>query len=307
LSVDADNQITLNLTNSLPVQAAFLSWGLPLDSTFGGDAFIVTRDDQQVPYIGALVKRGDPSLVEYNFFLSGESKFYKINLSDFYDMSQPGRYSIQFVAAAHDFASDMDVQNLPRTRQTFVPSEVIISNTIIIQTQVPMHKVERVGAYDCTTAQLNTIKSAYSAELGMAKSALAEALKKQTTDYTTWFGTFSEGRWQKVYNDYNRINSNTIIAYKCDAGEPNVYAYVYPTDKAHNIYFCGAFWSSGRIGGYDTQAGTILHELSHFDDIAGTDDIIYGTTGCKNLAKSNPNSAVLNADSHEYFAEYLFP
>ena len=47
----------------------------------------------------------------------------------------------------------------------------------------------------------------------------------------------------------------------------------------------------------------MIHELSHFDVLGNTDDIVYGKTGAKNLAISNPASAVKNADNHEYFSE----
>lgn len=43
--------------------------------------------------------------------------------------------------------------------------------------------------------------------------------------------------------------------------------------------------------------------MSHFDVVAGTDDVVYGQTGSKNLAISDPDAAIRNADSHEYFAE----
>jgi peptidyl-Lys metalloendopeptidase len=43
--------------------------------------------------------------------------------------------------------------------------------------------------------------------------------------------------------------------------------------------------------------------MSHFDIVAGTDDVVYGKTGAMNLASSDPNLAITNADSHEYFAE----
>ena len=35
----------------------------------------------------------------------------------------------------------------------------------------------------------------------------------------------------------------------------------------------------------------------------GTDDVVYGQDGAKDLAKSDPDQAITNADSHEYFAE----
>lgn len=51
------------------------------------------------------------------------------------------------------------------------------------------------------------------------------------------------------------------------------------------------------------QSGTLIHESSHFTSNGGTDDHTYGQSSCKSLAISDPNSAIDNADSHEYFAE----
>ncbi|KAG8812283.1 hypothetical protein FRC17_002104 [Serendipita sp. 399] len=47
----------------------------------------------------------------------------------------------------------------------------------------------------------------------------------------------------------------------------------------------------------------IIHESSHFTANGGTQDYAYGQTNAKALAKSNPSKAIMNADSHEYFAE----
>jgi len=54
---------------------------------------------------------------------------------------------------------------------------------------------------------------------------------------------------------------------------------------------------------YISSRQTLLHEMSHFDIVAGTDDHVYGQSGAASLAISDPNAAVQNADSHEYFAE----
>jgi peptidyl-Lys metalloendopeptidase len=55
--------------------------------------------------------------------------------------------------------------------------------------------------------------------------------------------------------------------------------------------------------GTDSKAGTLIHEMSHFNVVASTDDYVYGQTGAMNLALTNPDQAVDNADNHEYFAE----
>jgi len=43
--------------------------------------------------------------------------------------------------------------------------------------------------------------------------------------------------------------------------------------------------------------------MSHFDVVANTDDVVYGQSGAKSLAISNPTDALRNADNHEYFSE----
>ncbi len=55
--------------------------------------------------------------------------------------------------------------------------------------------------------------------------------------------------------------------------------------------------------GRDSKAGTLIHEISHFNVVAGTGDIVYGASGAHNLAVTSPNQAIRNADNHEYFAE----
>jgi peptidyl-Lys metalloendopeptidase len=76
---------------------------------------------------------------------------------------------------------------------------------------------------------------------------------------------------------------------------------VYPT-QPYRIYVCNAFWNAPNTG-TDSKAGTLVHEMSHFNVVAATDDHAYGQTAAKNLAISSPTKALDNADSHEYFAE----
>ena len=87
----------------------------------------------------------------------------------------------------------------------------------------------------------------------------------------------------------------------CKCKKPSVYAYVYPT-QPYKIYLCGAFWKA-PLTGTDSQGGTLIHEMTHFDVVAGTDDWAYGQSAAKALAISDPAKALNNADSHEYFAE----
>ena len=65
---------------------------------------------------------------------------------------------------------------------------------------------------------------------------------------------------------------------------------------------CGAFWRAPLLG-TDSRAGTIVHELSHFDVVAGTDDFASNQAGIRSLAINQPDNAVRAANAFEYFAE----
>jgi peptidyl-Lys metalloendopeptidase len=110
-------------------------------------------------------------------------------------------------------------------------------------------------------------------------------------------------RYNTVKGNFSAISdamSNKDITVDCKCKQ-NYYAYVYPNDP-YKIYVCRAFWNA-PLNGTDSKAGTLVHEMSHFNVVAGTDDVVYGQTGARNLALSNPDDAIRNADSHEYFAE----
>ena len=126
---------------------------------------------------------------------------------------------------------------------------------------------------------------------------------KQDARYTTWFGTFASSRYTTVTSHFNAISSamtNAGITFDCKSTQ-KVYAYVYP-NQPYTIYLGAVYWTAPALG-TDSQAGTLIHEMSHFDVVAGTDDVVYGQAGAKSLAISDPAKAITNADSHEYFAE----
>ena len=103
-----------------------------------------------------------------------------------------------------------------------------------------------------------------------------------------------------LFGDQALDKTGDQVKINCGCNQ-SYYAYVYPT-KPYEIFVCRAFWSAPNTG-TDSRAGTLIHEMSHFNVVAGTDDVVYGQTGARSLAISDPNAALNNADSHEYFAE----
>lgn len=70
------------------------------------------------------------------------------------------------------------------------------------------------------------------------------------------------------------------------------------------IGICPHFFELADIG-FDTKAGVLIHEASHFSDdkAEGMMDIKYGPGESSALAKNNPSGAKRNADNYKYFIE----
>jgi peptidyl-Lys metalloendopeptidase len=121
--------------------------------------------------------------------------------------------------------------------------------------------------------------------------------------YTGWFGPLDEARAATVSRHFEAIRdafATRPITVDCACTQP-WYAYVYP-NQPYTIHVCKAFWTA-PVTGTDSRGGTLVHEMSHFTAVGGTDDWAYGQTAAGALAGSHPDRAIDNADSHEYFGE----
>jgi peptidyl-Lys metalloendopeptidase len=255
----------------------------------------------------------------------GQTVTHLAELSDVYDFAQTGEYSIQFKvesltlfdpAAAHR-------QNMRDAKVERLKSNVLAMWVQGRQTNWAIgDPAERKGSAKappappppsvgnvsfsggCTTDQAATIVTA----VNTAKSISNDGngyLQSNTKGprYTTWFGSYDPARYSTVKTHFTAISSamaTALITVDCKCKQ-SYYAYVY-ANQPYKIYVCRAFWSA-PMNGTDSKAGTLVHEMSHFNVVAGTDDVVYGQTGAKNLATSDPAKAITNADSHEYFSE----
>jgi RHS repeat-associated protein len=126
-------------------------------------------------------------------------------------------------------------------------------------------------------------------------------------DYRKWFGTPTQMRRDGVRDAYMAIKEELDKNFDWWWGETYwqrddtspAFAYVYKGGYVE-IFFGQAFWTALATG-TDSQAGTVIHELSH--ELWDTDDYVYGTTNAKLLARTRPDLALDNADNYEYFAE----
>jgi peptidyl-Lys metalloendopeptidase len=301
-----DVLVTVTLSNRTKQPAHILKWLTPAD---GVDAslFTVTRDGQPVAYTGAQVKRPAATDSDYLVLEPGASVSNVVDLGNVYDFTGTGRYEISYDVSAYDL---FDKKGTPAKGK-----DALASDTITVKaagragkgkpTPPPPPPGPGQTAFSaCTTAQQSALNAARTqAKAYAANAATYLGHGTQGARYTTWFGTVTSTRYNTVTSHFNAISSamqNAGIVFDCSSKQ-NVYAYVYP-NQPYTIYLGRVYWTAPAAG-TDSQAGTLIHEMSHFDNVAGTDDVVYGQAGAKSLAISNPDAAITNADSHEYFAE----
>jgi peptidyl-Lys metalloendopeptidase len=159
---------------------------------------------------------------------------------------------------------------------------------------------------NCTSSQKSSLTSAVTAatNYATASNSYLAGSPSGTPRFVKWFGAYSSSHWSTAHTHFTNEQSaftTKALVMDCSCTDSGTYAYVYPT-QPYKFYLCGAFWSAPMTG-TDSKGGTLVHEMSHFNVVASTDDWAYGQTNAAALAKSNPTKALDNADSHEYFAE----
>jgi len=298
-----DATVVLQLSNDSPYGVALLRWNLPLDDRFESDSFRVLYQGEPVMYIGRRVKYAAPAISDYVFFQPSETKEFTVRLENAYDFSKQGDYDVVFTSDVVDHETDSAYHSLPHTRGVFTPLEDVISNSLKISTTKELNqKIERPFRA-CTSSETTQINNGYNAQRNMINRGWNRINNEGQGDrFNEWMGANNAARYETCRNCLGWVNTNTVFDFECD-DMANVYAYVYPTDTTHTVYFCDAFWTAPNESGYDTKAGTIIHEISHFNDVCATNDWVYGTNGARQLAITNPARAVANADNYEYFNE----
>ncbi len=309
-SFGAADEVVVRLTLSNPSDATIgvLRWMTPADG-IAGPLFTITRDGVAVPYLGKLVKRAAPTAADYVEVAAGASVAWDVTLSEAYDFAVSGDYAVTFdVTASQLYGNAADGA---------VATPRLVSGTITIAVAgrprpgaaLPRSARAFVG---CSSGDQVAVTNARNAAIDYATYA-SDYLDAAIVDghYTLWFGAYDGGRYATVANHFGNIQSllaGNGASFDCSGTDcsDTWYAFVSPSDPTFTIHLCDVFWQIPTAG-IDSRAGTLIHESSHFTTIAGTSDYAYGQSDAQLLALGNPSQAIMNADSHEYFAETSTP
>src|SRR5688572_21973620 len=313
--------VEVTVTNTSRKAVRVPNWALPSDF-IESKLFQVSRNGEPVQYEGPMIKRGLPTASDFTVLRAGETRRTVVDLSSAYDMSRSGQYTIGLSSSLqHASLSSGQMlkrgNGLPMTLQS-APLQLWVDGVDLLDrnaTRAVSQKgkpgtggtvVNGVSYVGCSTTQINGAGTAVAEARNYSENAKGYLASGTVGPrYTTWFGAYTSQRYGTASQHFVAIDSamdqsGGQIKINCGCNQ-NYYAYVYPT-RPYEIFVCRAFWSAPTTG-TDSKAGTLIHEMSHFNAVAGTDDHVYGQAGAKSLAISNPTAALDNADSHEYFAE----
>jgi peptidyl-Lys metalloendopeptidase len=294
--------VTVSYTNVTDSDIRLLKWGTGLDGRIGPNILDLKFEGRSLAYTGILVKRLPPTESDFVILSSNKTLSAELSLDLSYAISRQGQYLI-----------------VPKDRRSQTTQLKSRANTFRLSADRPVSRLKLPAAFtECTATQQNELTVALGAAESIsrvARDAIRDAapnLRATAPRHKEWFGAYDLGRWNRTQTNFNNIynaTANKTVGFDCSCDDPVIddpdgtFAYVSANDH-YNMNICGAFWRAPLLGA-DSRAGTIVHELSHFNVVAATGDIQYGQNAVRSLAISNPGNAIQNADSHEYFAENM--
>jgi peptidyl-Lys metalloendopeptidase len=285
-----------NLSKDL---AFVLAYNTPLEKVILDDLFEVSIKGQRVDYLGVIARRAEPTFEDYVPIKPSQSISRTVDLAPLYDFSVQGEYTVQLNTLLYYFSNHSDEKVIELISN---PVSMFSANwTAPVIPQLGDPASTYIG---CSATQESQTRTAENTGHNWVNSATRYMQANSCTGtYVTWFGTVTSTRWQRVTSGFVATRTafaNSRFRMNCGGSscQSNVYAYVFPSDSAQNIYLCALFFSTTAVD----RAETIVHEASHFNSVMGTNDYAYGRSACQNLARNTPDNAVRNADNVCYFA-----
>ena len=98
-----------------------LKWHTPLEGIISR-VFKVSRDGEELEYLGMMVRRGNPVADDYVEIAPGNAASASFDLAEVYDLDPPGVYHLEFASKILDVATDRS--DVPRPLDRHEPIEI---------------------------------------------------------------------------------------------------------------------------------------------------------------------------------------
>ena len=320
-----DVEMTLIYTNTGPNDASLYNWHIN-NKELLYPLFKITRDGEDVKYVGPLFKRSSATDADITILKSGEVLRTIVQVSTTYDMSKAGTYAIQFAMQTSSMlrtsTRNLETKNTPSkgSAESIIQSAIATfyaeahPNPIIEKSAQINQQGKAAITYqymNCNQRQQTLIANSMPPAIGYAAASIQYMTNMNiavTPRYNAWFGRYALTNVIVVRKKFANINTalstqSFTFDCACSAAGNSTFAYVYK-NLPYYINLCPMFWGAPTTG-TDSKGGTLLHEVSHFTIVADTTDTegTYGQDACQKLALISPFQADNNADNFEYFAE----
>ncbi|KAF6759242.1 hypothetical protein DFP72DRAFT_886098 [Ephemerocybe angulata] len=308
-------RITATITNIGDEDLKLLNDPTSPLSTLPGDIFTVVNSAGTAAQFKGIVAKYIPDVAAkigaFTVLKPHESASVHHDLSDAYDLTATGAgtYTITprdvfYALNEQDQVSTWRAYGASTSIQISVDGRLVKSRTPPSASSKSLKK--RIIHNHCTDIQEWDLGLAGDQANKYTASAMVylDSLSTPTERWNAWFGSWTFDRQATVRYQMAFLANNNFESYlyDCTCQDKGVYAYVYPQDPG-TIYICGAFWGAHKTG-TDSRAGTIIHEATHFAAYGDeASDWALGQGACLDLAKNDPDKAIHNADSYEYFME----
>ena len=304
---------SFEFTNNANEDLYLLKRNTPLEG-LNSQFVSVSLDGRPLEYQGIYIHRLPPTKGEFVLLKAGESISATVQITDAFSIDTDGLYTVQYSRPLQYLSvNEMSAMSIDQPRESFVRESVHIHLEDASLLSKPKKEADAEIDYTvhleaCGSASFKNGDKNNSATLDAHKKLCAGCDKAKSgvgnnAVYRTWFGTYTSGRATKVKDIYQKIKdgiTNKVCTYYNDgpACKSNYYAYTYK--GATTVYLCAVYYGDptdcSKTG--ESKEGTLLHEWAHA--YGYIDDVTYGRDNCKNLAKTNPDDAVRNADTYLY-------
>jgi peptidyl-Lys metalloendopeptidase len=312
--------IIFELINTFDETINVLRWFTPLEG-LRSDCLQVKIGQKIIRYDGIKVKRGKPTAKNFQPLKPGESIAQKIDLEEAYDLPLTGNAKISFdvsqmlAAKLKDFkvkGGEYTVEPKQKLKKldaigcAFKLKRTSKKSITFGEEMRSPKDGSKNGVTDPKLQGMSTdegkkVKAAHNNGYALTINAIASLANDAT--YKKWFGGHTALRFAKVKKVFDKVKAGletkqfTYInnGPSCDPGD-----IAYTSNGSDKIFICKGFWGLPGTG-EDSQAGTIVHEHSHTSSATG--DHAYGVDDCAQLAKDNPDLAVDNGDSYQFYSE----
>ena len=334
---------TFSLTNDGRRDYSVLKWRTPLDG-LRSDCLAVTRNGKKIPYDGIYMKRSMPGPDQFLFLVPGQTVSSTFDVSEGYDMTKAGKYSIAVDTVLEYALGSVEGMNVVgksgiQTNIAYLSSPVEVfyvtgnTHTKITTGQKARNLEKRKRFYEISFSRsmreqniTNIVREGFEeAPLNAVVKRCSEAQRRITKEVHLATYDYAKSAILELENNEDMATlwfgeshvSNAIKVFKkmVEILQKDTVIYIYGGKYCERDMFAYTFPGTRKI--FLCKKYQKAPKLAKFDSKMGilthelshaicrTRDIVYGQSACKKLAKKASRRAVKNADNYEYFVETL--